>query len=70
MAGTFGFDKEHYEVSMKIGELVLLPAVREANPETVISAPGASCRMQIEHGTGRKVLHPVEILWNALLKSS
>lgn len=67
MAGSFGFEKEHYEVSMKIGELVLFPAVREADSDTIISAPGTSCRHQIKDGTGKKALHPVEILYDALM---
>ena len=67
MAGSFGYEKEHYEVSMKIGEMVLFPAVREAGSETLIAAPGTSCRHQIKDGTGRKALHPVEILYDALL---
>ncbi|ANH79802.1 FAD-binding protein [Niabella ginsenosidivorans] len=66
MAGSFGYEKEHYEVSMKVGELVLLPAVRGAAPETIIAASGTSCRHQIKDGTGRKSLHPVEVLWEAL----
>lgn len=66
MAGSFGYEKEHYEISMKIGELVLLPAVRKATSDTIIAAPGTSCRHQIKDGTGRKALHPVEVLWEAL----
>ncbi|MGM0408396.1 MAG: FAD-binding and (Fe-S)-binding domain-containing protein [Bacteroidota bacterium] len=66
MAGSFGFEKEHYDVSMKIGEMVLFPAVRNAGTETLIAAPGTSCRHQIKDGTGRKALHPVEILYDAL----
>ena len=66
MAGSFGYEKEHYEVSMKIGEMVLFPAVREANSETLIAAPGTSCRHQIKDGTGKTALHPVEILYDAL----
>ncbi|MEQ9425325.1 MAG: FAD-linked oxidase C-terminal domain-containing protein [Cyclobacteriaceae bacterium] len=66
MAGSFGYEKEHYEVSMKIGELVLFPAVRKANDETIISAVGTSCRHQIMDGTGRTALHPAEILYAAL----
>ncbi len=66
MAGSFGYEKEHYNVSMKIGELVLFPAVREADADTVIAATGTSCRQQIMDGTGRKALHPVEILFEAL----
>ncbi len=67
MAGSFGFEKEHYELSMQIGELVLLPAVREQLPDTIIAAPGTSCRHQIKDGAQRKALHPVEILFDALL---
>lgn len=68
MAGSFGYEKEHYELSQKIGELVLFPAVREAAAEEIIAAPGTSCRHQIFEGTGRKVLHPVEVLYEALVK--
>ena len=67
MAGSFGYEKEHYEVSMAIGEQTLFPAVRKASEETVIAAPGTSCRHQIQDGTGRKALHPVEIMAEALL---
>lgn len=66
MAGSFGYEKEHYDLSMKVGELVLLPAVRAAAADQLIAAPGTSCRHQIKDGTGRKALHPVEILWEAL----
>ena len=66
MAGSFGYEKEHYDVSMKIGEMVLFPAVREAEEDVIISAPGTSCRHQIKDGTGKQALHPVEILYNAL----
>ncbi len=67
MAGSFGFEKEHYDLSMQIGELVLLPAVRHSSEDTCIAAPGTSCRHQIHDGTGRKALHSVEILYQALL---
>ena len=67
MAGSFGFEKEHYEMSMKVGELVLFPAVRSSNANTIIAAPGTSCRHQIADGTKRNALHPVEILYNALV---
>jgi Fe-S oxidoreductase len=67
MAGSFGFEKEHYELSMKVGELVLFPAVRKADKETLIAAPGTSCRHQIKDGTERTALHPVEILFDALV---
>jgi Fe-S oxidoreductase len=66
MAGSFGYEKEHYELSMKIGELVLLPAVRNQDKNTIIAAAGTSCRHQIKDGTKKRALHPVEILWNAL----
>lgn len=66
MAGSFGYEKEHYDLSMKIGELVLFPTVRNQPEEVIIAAPGTSCRHQIHDGTGRTALHPVEILWEAL----
>ncbi len=66
MAGSFGYEREHYQLSMKIGELVLFPTVRNAAKEVIIAAPGTSCRHQIMDGTGRKAMHPVEILWQAL----
>ena len=68
MAGSFGYEKEHYEVSMQIGELVLFPTVRQQPPEVLIVAAGTSCRHQIKDGTQRKALHPVEVWWNALKK--
>jgi Fe-S oxidoreductase len=68
MAGSFGYEKEHYDVSMKVGELVLLPEVRKTDEHTIISAPGTSCRHQIKDGTGRVALHPIEVLFDALLK--
>jgi Fe-S oxidoreductase len=67
MAGSFGYEKEHYDISMKIGELVLFPAVRNSKDETIIAAPGTSCRHQIKDGTGKKALHPVEVLYDALM---
>jgi len=66
MAGSFGYEEEHYDVSMKIGELVLFPTVRQQPEDVTIAAPGTSCRHQIKDGTGRKAKHPVEILWEAL----
>jgi len=68
MAGSFGYEKEHYELSMKIGEMVLFPAVRSAPEDAVIAAPGTSCRCQILEGTGRKAMHPAEIMYDALLR--
>jgi FAD/FMN-containing dehydrogenase/Fe-S oxidoreductase len=65
MAGSFGYEAEHYDLSMKIGELVLLPTVRKASSETLIAAPGTSCRHQVKDGTGRKALHPIEIMYEA-----
>jgi len=66
MAGSFGYEAEHYDLSMKIGEMVLFPAVRKADNQVLISAPGTSCRHHIHDGTGRKALHPVEVLYEAL----
>ncbi|MBL7743293.1 MAG: FAD-binding protein [Chitinophagaceae bacterium] len=67
MAGSFGYEKEHYDLSMKVGELVLFPAIRRAEENTIIAAPGTSCRHQVKDGTGRKAKHPVEILYEALV---
>lgn len=67
MAGSFGYEKEHYELSMKIGELVLFPTVRKQPAEVIIAAPGTSCRHQVKDGTGRKAKHPVEVLYEALV---
>ena len=67
MAGSFGYEKEHYDLSMKIGELVLFPAVRNQSSETIIAAPGTSCRHQIKDGTKKIAKHPVEILWEAVV---
>ncbi len=69
MAGSFGYEEEHYEVSMKIGELVLFPAVRAQPEDVLIAAPGTSCRHQIHDGTGRRAYHPAEILFDALAKN-
>jgi Fe-S oxidoreductase len=66
MAGSFGFEKEHYDLSMKIGALVLFPAVQKAAPDVIIAAPGTSCRHQVKDGTGVKALHTVEVLYDAL----
>jgi Fe-S oxidoreductase len=66
MAGSFGYEREHFDVSMRIGELVLFPAVRAAAADTLLAAPGTSCRHQIHDGTGRTALHPVEILHAAV----
>lgn len=66
LAGSFGFEPEHYEISMAIGEHVLLPAVRAERPETLVIADGFSCREQIRHGTGRTALHVAEVVALAL----
>jgi len=68
MAGSFGYGREHFRISMQIGELVLFPFVRAANRDTLIAAAGTSCRHQIADGTGRRALHPVEILHAALAR--
>ncbi|MCJ0742818.1 FAD-binding and (Fe-S)-binding domain-containing protein [Pedobacter montanisoli] len=67
MAGSFGYEADHYDVSMKVGELVLLPEVRKQATDTIIAAAGTSCRHQIKDGTQRIAQHPVEILWEALV---
>jgi len=66
MAGWFGYEAEHYDVSLAMGERRLLPAVRGVGEETTIVAAGVSCRQQIKHGTGRQALHPAEALHGAL----
>jgi Fe-S oxidoreductase len=66
MAGSFGYEREHYELSNKIGNLVLFPEIRNSSPGVIIAAPGTSCRNHIKDGTGRKAKHPVEILYEAL----
>ncbi len=66
MAGSFGYEKEHYELSMKIGNLVLFPEIVGSDPEIAIVAPGTSCRHHILDGTGRKAKHPIELLYEAI----
>jgi Fe-S oxidoreductase len=68
MAGSFGYETEHFEVSQQVGELILFPTIRKMQPDTIIAASGTSCRHQIKDGTHRKAQHPVEILWEALIK--
>ena len=69
MAGSFGYEKEHYRTSLAIGEMVLFPTVRKAVANTdnvtpcIVSAPGTSCRQQILDGTGVHAVHPIEILY-------
>lgn len=69
MAGSFGYEKEHYALSMRIGELRLFPAIRDTDQNTLLAAPGTSCRQQIWDGTGREALHPASILRRALQPS-
>ena len=69
MAGSFGFEKEHYEISQKIGGERLFPAVEEAENETEIAVSGVSCRQQIDHFTSRKPRHVVEILRDSIAGS-
>lgn len=65
MAGSFGYEAEHFDISQRIGELVLFPSVRNAPEEVQVAAPGTSCRHQIKDGTGRHAKHPIEIMWEA-----
>ena len=66
MAGSFGYEKEHYNTSMQIGELKLFPSIRKSDENVIIAANGTSCRHQIFDGTGRQAQHPVTILKKAL----
>jgi Fe-S oxidoreductase len=66
MAGAFGYERKHYDLSMKVGELVLFPEIRKTSCEVTIAAPGTSCRHQIMDGTSRKALHPIEVVWDAM----
>jgi Fe-S oxidoreductase len=66
MAGAFGYEKEHYEISLQIGELRLFPAIRQAPQDALIVASGTSCRQQILHATGRRALHLAEALAGVL----
>ena len=68
MAGAFGYESEHYDVSMQIGELILFPAVRKQAEDTIIVASGTSCRHQIKDGTNKIALHLAEVLWDAVIK--
>jgi Fe-S oxidoreductase len=70
MAGSFGYEKEHYEVSRLVGEQRLFPALRLADADAVVVAPGFSCRLQIQHFTGRAALHPAQLLADLLPPSS
>jgi Fe-S oxidoreductase len=66
MAGSFGYEIEHFDLSNKIGELVLFPAIRKSEENVLIVAPGTSCRHHIKDGTGKLALHPAEVLYDAL----
>jgi FAD/FMN-containing dehydrogenase/Fe-S oxidoreductase len=68
MAGSFGYESEHYEISMQMAERRLLPAVRKEPDDTLIAVSGFSCRHQVRHGSGRVALHPVEILRKAMVQ--
>jgi FAD/FMN-containing dehydrogenase/Fe-S oxidoreductase len=68
MAGSFGFESEHYDLSVRIAERRLAPAVRAAGADVAVCAPGISCRQQVEHTTGRTPKHPAELLWEALAR--
>ena len=70
MAGSFGYETEHYKTSQQVGEERLFPSVRSCNPETLIAANGTSCRHQIYDGTSRQASHPVTLLKNAIIKTS
>jgi FAD/FMN-containing dehydrogenase/Fe-S oxidoreductase len=67
MAGSFGYEEEHFEISQQIGELVVFPTVRKTPDDVLIAAPGTSCRHQIKDGTHRTALHPIQILRDALV---
>jgi FAD/FMN-containing dehydrogenase/Fe-S oxidoreductase len=67
MAGSFGYEKEHYEISMKIGEQILFPAIRKSEAD-YIAAAGTSCRHQIKDGTDKESMHPIEILYDSILR--
>ena len=69
MAGSFGFEKEHYDLSTKIANRRLMPAVSATGPEINIVAPGISCRQQIEHLAGRNAKHPAELMWEELMRT-
>ena len=68
MAGSFGYEKEHYELSMQIGEMVLFPEVRKSDASVTIAAPGTSCRHHIKDGTGKTAIHPIEVMYEAVIK--
>ena len=65
MAGSFGYEREHFDISLEMAQRRLLPAVRQASPDTVLAAPGTSCRHQIADATGRRAYHPAEVVARA-----
>jgi Fe-S oxidoreductase len=69
VAGSFGYEAEHYTISQAIGERALFPAIRALAPETEVVAMGTSCRHQIADGTGRRARHLVEVLAEAIEKT-
>jgi Fe-S oxidoreductase len=68
MAGSFGYEASHFDVSMKMAEMSLLPKVRAAGPEALVVADGSSCRQQIADGAGAKAVHVARVLERALAK--
>jgi FAD/FMN-containing dehydrogenase/Fe-S oxidoreductase len=68
MAGAFGYEKEHYDISMAIGEQALFPAIRRSDADTLITAAGTSCRQQIADGTGRRAEHPISVIAKSLIR--
>ena len=70
MAGAFGYEADHYDVSMRMAEMDLLPAVREADGDTIIVADGTSCRHQIEDGANREAVHVARVLGMGVAKDS
>ena len=65
MAGSFGYEKKHYEMSIEIGNQILFPAILSADKDVIVSAPGTSCRDHIKHAINITALHPIQILWEA-----
>jgi Fe-S oxidoreductase len=70
MVGSFGYEREHYDLSLKIGDMRLFPAVEASASDTVIAATGVSCRQQIAHATGRTAVHPVTLLRSVIVSRS
>jgi FAD/FMN-containing dehydrogenase/Fe-S oxidoreductase len=68
MAGSFGYEKEHFELSNQVANLVLFPTIKKLQSDVIIAAPGTSCRHQIKDGLNKIAQHPIDILWDALIK--